>query len=326
MALVLTVAFGVLVGADVYLHYKLAPYAAVNIWGYRGRIVGRKRSGERRILMIGPSTVFAVGVTPDQAIPAQLEGPLSTREGRPVTVVNLGFPGEDAFAYRADLEDYRYLKPDAVIFYGDSNQSGGATPIVLRRLSPIFKMTGYYPLLDTALREKAMALQHGGNLAQAYRGDKVLVRAGLAARAGAAALGGAADVAESLHRVFGPLTVTAETPPAIVATCTTAFSAFCDAMNSAVAYARSLGLPVLVVNQPNTSDRQVEAQQAIQAMLRERFSTDAAVRYLDLGWAVDLHDTGLSFDGEHLTPAGNARIAERLIEPARELLAVASRH
>ena len=270
--------------------------------------------------------MFGVGVAPDKAIPAQLEGQLSARDGRPVTVVNLGLPGEDAFAYRADLEDYLSLKPDAVIFYGDNNAKGGATPIVLRRLSPVFKLTGYYPLLDTALREKAMALQHGGDLAAAYRGDKVVFRAGLAARAGAAALGGAADVAESLHRVFGPLTVTAETLPAVVSTCGGPFTAFCDAMNNAVTFARSLGLPVLVVNHPYTSDQQVDAQQAIQAMLRERFGTDRGVRYLDLGWAVDLRDPGLSFDGDHLTPAGNARITERLVEPAHELFLVAGRH
>ena len=174
IALVLLVAFGILVGADVYLHYKLARYAAVNIWGYRGRIAGRKHAGERRILMIGPSTVFGVGVGADEAIPAQLEGRLTARASQGVSVVNLGFPGEDAFAYRADLEDYLYLKPDAVIFYGDNNHSGGATPIVLRRLSPVFKLTGYYPLIDTALREKAMALEHGGDLAAAYRGNKVV--------------------------------------------------------------------------------------------------------------------------------------------------------
>ena len=324
IALVLLAAFGILVGADVYLHYKLARYAAVNIWGYRGRIAGRKHAGERRILMIGPSTVFGVGVGADEAIPAQLEGRLTARASQAVTVVNLGFPGEDAFAYRADLEDYLFLKPDAVIFYGDNNHSGGATPIVLRRLSPVFKLTGYYPLIDTALREKAMSLEHGGDLAAAYRGDKVVVRTGFATRAGAAALGGAADMAESLHRVFGPLTVKAETPPAVVSTCRADFSPFCDAMHSAVAYARSLHLPVLVVNHAYTSDRQVQAQQAIQAMLRERFGNDPGVRYLDLGWAVDLHDSALSFDGAHLTPAGNRQVAERLIEPALDLLSAAN--
>lgn len=281
LTLVLVIAFGAILAADLYLHYKLAPYAAVNMWGYRGRAVGRKRAGERRILVIGASTAFGVGFPPEDAIPAQLESRLRANSSLPVTVINLGFPGEDAFAYRADLEDFRYLKPDAVIFYGDTNQSGGATPIVLRRLSPVFKLTGYYPLIDTALREKAMALQTG-DIASAYRGDKVIFRPRLAARAGSTVLGGAASVAESMHRVIGPMTVTLETAPAAVRSCDGDFVAFCNAMNGAVEYARALGLPVLVVNQPYTSDRQVAAQQAIQAMLRARFGSDRAVSYLDL--------------------------------------------
>jgi hypothetical protein len=324
MGLVVLIAFGVLLCADVYLHYRLARYAAVNVWGYRGPVLGRKHSGDRRILMIGPSTVFGVNVTPEDAIPARLEQQLHTHAPHPTRVVNLGFPGEDAFAYRADLEDYLYLKPDAVIFYGDSNQSGAATPIVLRRLSPVFRWTGYYPVIDTALREKAMAMQHGGDIAGAYRGDKIVFRGGIATRTGAVALAGAASFAEAVHRVIGPLTVAPEKMPTVVATCTNEYAPFCDAMNNAVSYARALGLPVLVVNQPYVSDRQITAQQAIQGMLRERFRSDRMVRYLDLGWAIDLHDSRLSFDGEHLMAEGNEIVAQRLLQPSLDLLSAAS--
>jgi hypothetical protein len=317
----LGIAFCVILAADIYLHNKLAPNLAVNVWGYRGKVIGRKQPGEKRILMIGPSTVFSVGVLPEEALPAQLEKLLQGRLAHPVRVANLGFPGEDAFAYQADLEDYRYLKPDAVIFYGDSNPFGGASPIVLRRLSPIFRLTGYYPIIDTALREKAMLLRHGDDMRAAYGDDKVVFRPGVTARVGAAALGGAASAAEQMHRVLGKLTVTPETPPAVVATCTQEFSGLCDAINNAVSYARSLGLPTLVVNQPYKSDTQVRAQQAVQAMLRERHGNDALVRYLDLGWAVDLNDPQLCYDGEHLTIAGNIKLAERLVEASLALLA-----
>ena len=106
------------------VHHRLAPYAAVNIWGYRGEVLGRKQPNEKRIVMIGPSTVFSVGFPPEQSLPAHLERFLQQRVSYPVHVVNLGMPGEDAFAYRANLEDFRFLKPDAVIFYGDSNPTG----------------------------------------------------------------------------------------------------------------------------------------------------------------------------------------------------------
>ena len=321
----LSIAFFVILAADIYLHGKLAPYNAVNMWGYRGKVIGRKQPGEKRILMIGPSTVFSVGVLPDEALPAQLEKLLQGRLSHSVRVANIGFPGEDAFAYKADLEDYRYLKPDAVIFYGDSNPYGAALPIVLRRLSPVFQLTGYYPIIDTALREKAMLLRNGGAMGAAYANDKVVFRPGVTARAGAAALGGAASAAEQMHRVLGRLTVTAETPPAVVATCMKEFSGLCDAINNAVTYARSLGLPTLVVNQPYRSDTQVLAQQAIQAMLRERHGNDALVRYLDLGWAIDLKDPQLCFDGDHMTVAGNLKLAEHLVDASLSLLAAQPR-
>jgi hypothetical protein len=318
--LVALLAFGgLLLAADIYMHRRLEPYAAVNIWGYRGPTIGKKRRNERRILVVGPSTAFGVGFPPQQAIPAQLENLLRARLQQPVSIVNLGFPGEDAFAYRADVEDYRYLKADAVIFYGDNNQTGGATPIVLRRLSPVFRLTGYYPILDTAIREKAIAIRSGGQIGAAYRGDKVVFRPALADRISASALTAAADIADSLHRTLGPLTVKPEAQPSVTATCQE-YGRFCDAIHSAVAYARSLGLRVLVVNSPNVSDGQVRTHAAIHEMLRQRFGSDASVRYLDLGWTVDLRDTSLAYDGLHLTPPGNALIAAKLVEPVLDLL------
>jgi len=39
------------------------------------------------------------------------------------------------------------------------------------------------------------------------------------------------------------------------------------------------------------------------------------VQYVDLGGAVDLKQVALTFDGMHLTPEGNGRIADRLVPP-----------
>ena len=320
MALVVIVAAGTLLALDVYVHYRLARYAALNIWGYRGPVAGRKRPGERRILVIGASTVFGVGYPPEQAFPAALERGLQERSPFPVSVVNLGFPGENAYAFRSVLEDYRYLQPDAVIFYGNNNITLTA-PIVLRHESTVFRLTGYYPLLPTAMREKAMAMRQGG---MSHHDEQVVFEPGLATRTGASALADAAAVADTLHKVLGPLTRAATDPsPAPMGSCGDPWGSFCDAMHRAVAYARSQRLAVLVVNQPYMSDRQIEQQQALQAMLRRQFGADHDVHYLDLGWAIDLQDQTLSYDGGHLTPQGNQQLAERLIEPARSLLAPA---
>jgi lysophospholipase L1-like esterase len=44
------------------------------------------------------------------------------------------------------------------------------------------------------------------------------------------------------------------------------------------------------------------------------------VHYVDLGLAVDLDDPALSFDGLHLTAAGNARVADQLAPAVRRVM------
>jgi len=44
-------------------------------------------------------------------------------------------------------------------------------------------------------------------------------------------------------------------------------------------------------------------------------------RHVDVGRAVDLHDPAIAFDGMHLTAAGNAKVAEQLIDPMLAVLA-----
>lgn len=318
VTIMMAVALACVIAADVYVHHRLSKYAAVNVWGYRGPVLGRKAAGEKRILMIGPSTVFSVGFPPEEALPAHLERQLQQRVAYPVRVVNLGMPGEDAYAYRATIEDYRYLKADAVILYGDSNPTGSSAPIVLRRTSPVFRLTGYYPILHTAIRERWLLWRHGGRFEAAVGGDGVVFRAGAGDQPGAAR-NAAEDVAAYVENTVGAAA------PAEPPTCEHAFKGFCTSMNNAITYARSLGLPVLVVNQPYETEFQVLIQSALQTMLRDVHGSDAGVRYLDMGRGIDLKDPALAYDGVHLTPAGNAMMAGQLVSPALALLAQAGR-
>ena len=63
VAFVLTAAVGVsaLLAFDVYLHHRVQYAAGVNVWGYRGDVVGRKKPGETRIIVLGGSTAFGTG-------------------------------------------------------------------------------------------------------------------------------------------------------------------------------------------------------------------------------------------------------------------------
>src|SRR5437660_7581922 len=55
IALALLVVFLGLLGADLYVHRRFEQSAGVNIWGYRGPIVGRKTPGEVRLVFLGGS-------------------------------------------------------------------------------------------------------------------------------------------------------------------------------------------------------------------------------------------------------------------------------
>ena len=51
-------ASAVLLAADVYLHWRVQNAGAVNVWGYRGPVVGRKQPNEIRVVVLGGSTAF----------------------------------------------------------------------------------------------------------------------------------------------------------------------------------------------------------------------------------------------------------------------------
>jgi lysophospholipase L1-like esterase len=303
-----------LLGVDVYVHSRLAPYATLNVWGYRGPTVGPKRPLERRIVVVGGSTVLGLGLHWNEAFPALLERALRARwTGTPLSVVNLGFDGENAYAFRTTLADYHALNYDIVILYEGYNNLLMTVSSALRHQSPIFRLTGYYPVLPTALREKAMALRYGGDLGAAYRHEQTVFHPTLATRAGAAALADGAAVADALTRQLGRLTRTSSLPEVEPPRgCAEPWRAYCDAMYRAIVYSRAQRKAVLVVTQPYISDRHVEQQRALRAMLRAEFPADRFVQYIDLGWAVDLHDRRLAYDGMHLTPSGNQRIADAM--------------
>ena len=106
-------AFVALLAVDVYLHTRFQKSAGVNIWGYRGPTVGRKRSDEFRIALLGGSSAFGYGVSWQESMPAVLEQKL-TRTTRRYTVVNLAYNNEGAYSFLFTLKDFAYLNYDLV--------------------------------------------------------------------------------------------------------------------------------------------------------------------------------------------------------------------
>lgn len=322
-------AFAMVLGADMYLHRKAEQYAGVNMWGYRGPTVGRKRPGEHRLIVIGGSTTFGYGVAWDKAYPAQLEAALRprSRNGAPVNVVNLGFNAQGAYAFRYALDDYLWMNYDAAILSEGYNDVGDApNEYVGRRDSPVFRLTGYYPILHIALQEKAMVLRTGGDLQAAYYGRKTVFKPGLAARTTATALETAATISKSLNAQLDRLSKV----PAAAATyadvrvpdygCVRRWAHYCASVHDAVQFALDRRKKVLVVTQPYVNDMHREQQHEMRLMLRRQFGINPDVGYANLGDEIKLPDPHLAYDGMHMTVDGNAVMASKLVEPVTTLM------
>jgi len=322
----------VLFGVDYYLHSKFERTAGVNIWGYRGPVVGRKKPRERRIAIVGGSATFGYGVLWNEAFPAVLERKLRARvPAQTISVVNLGYHNDGAYSLQFTLHDYQYLDYDAVCVYDGYNDvmMEGQNASVFRRSSPVYRLTGYMPIFPLIFREKAGALLSGGDAGALYLiNGKTVFHPSLARKAGADALQAAAAVGEALERQLSH--VTPEPAHAVsgdrVTGCRAPWNSYCESIDAAVTLAVARNTRVLVVTQPYllgyVGARHRVQQEEMAAMLTRRFEGRPDVRYLNLGSLIDLAERELSFDRMHLTARGNEMIAAALVEPILDLLAL----
>ena len=337
---VILVAMVALLAVDVYLHGRFQKSGSVNIWGYRGPVLGRKKPGDLRIAFLGGSTAFGYGVNWDEAIPAQLEDRLNARLPpgvSHVSVANLGFNNEGAFSFVFTLDDYRYLDYDIVCLYEGYNDTMGdrtaPNTSVFRRDSTIFKLTGYMPIFPVVFREKSSALRYGGDVGAMYRairGEeiKTVFRPGLADRTAAGALDASAAIAESLERQVAR--AMHEPRRQIVggeATgCRSPWGEYCKSMFTAVDRVLALEKRVLVISQPYLAGymraRHIDQQTTMVAELMRRYQNNPHVQYINVGDAVDITNPLVGYDSMHLTAAASAIVAEHLVGPVLALAQV----
>ena len=326
---------GALLGVDLSLHHRFEKVAGLNIRGYRGPVLGKRRPGERRVAVLGGSTALGYGVAPEESFPAALERNLNHRrraaEQGPVRVVNLGGNAQGAYAFLPTLRDYEYLGYDVAIFYEGYNDLGGIpNEFIARYGSPIYRLTGYYPLLPLIFKEKAMSLRYGGNIDAAYWGKKTVFHPSLAARTTAAALETTVNIADSIGRGIDRLAPLEAATPMNGMGCSAQHAFYCHWVYQAARYALDHGRQVMVVTQPYLTKFHIQQQQEMAAMLQRQFGATPRVRYVNLGKVIDLRDRTLSYDREHLTVAGNQRIAAHLTQPLLDILdandATRSRH
>jgi hypothetical protein len=335
VTLAVVVPFAVLLATDIYLHSRFQRAAGFNVWGYRGPIVGSKRPGEYRVVLLGGSTAYGYGTNWYEAIPAVLERNLSGRRAASFSrfsVVNLGYNNEGAYSFRFTLNDYRWLQYDLAVLYEGYNDLMGDPQApnlrVFRHDSPVFRLTGYLPIFPLIFKEKAAAMLAGTTASIYASAPKTVFQPGLAAKTAAEVLRGAAQVGESLEQQLGR--VAAEPPrhiddPASTG-CKYPWQEYCRSMMEAVDLALHQGAQALVVTQPYGAGPYFRARHAGQqsemaAMLDRRYAGNPRLRYVNLGDAVDLSDPNLSFDRMHLTPGGNLRAAAGFVQPVLEMAA-----
>lgn len=128
------------------------------------------------------------------------------------------------------------------------------------------------------------------------------------------------QTSRAVEKQLGPLTENGQPIKESSDACQKEWQFYCQQIFETTDMALKHGQRVLVVTEPYISDRHVEQQRAIEAMLKQRFAGQPHIRYLNLGHAIDLQDKTLCWDGMHLTVEGNRRIAAALIQPVLEIL------
>ena len=324
-----TGATAVLLALDLYVHAKFDDYvgrsgiSGTNIWGYRGPVVGTKQAGEHRIVVVGGSTTFGYGVTPTEAFPAVLEELLN--QGRDLTdgkvsVVNLGYSNEGAHSFRFTLKDYEYLDYDAVLFYSGYNNLSDLNTSVFRHNSPVFRLTGYLPLLPVVMREKALSLRHGGDVNAADLAEKTVFKLNFVDRAAATALETATSISDSLERQLTErLPESVFTDLGQMAPSCSHWRKYCGEMAEAVKFVLDRDKLALVVTQPYRSERHREQQTLLGAFLHEQFRRAPKLHFANLGPTLNVFDPEITGDTLHLTPSGNRQLAQHLVERVRAL-------
>lgn len=320
----LALLLGALLVLDLRLHQRFDQVAGLNIRGYRGPVAGKKRPGEQRIVVLGGSTALGYGVPPDQAFSAYLERRLKSRASRgEVSVVNIAGNSEGAYAFLPNLRYYERLQPNIALFYTGYNDQGGPNTLVFRSQSPVFRLTGYYPIMPLILNEKLMALKYGNvedGYRQVYRDQKVVFRPDVAAQSQASLLEAAIHINQAMEQQLQRFSSESHALAGSEELGCGQWNHYCASLARAVDYTLSRGRKAIVVTEPYLGEGHITQQRLMAQMLQRQFGSNPDVRYVNLGPTLDLTDPALCYDGMHLTGEGNARIAEALAQPVSEML------
>ncbi len=322
-------ALGVLAAVDFHLHKKYNLLGGYNKWGYRGPIVGKKKPGEKRIVVLGGSTALGYGLKPEKSFPAYLERSINERVRelnlRHVGVVNLAYNNEGAYSFIYTLRDYGYLNYDIVILYTGYNDLRDTNRQVFLYNSIFYRYTGYLPIFPMIAREKYYLIRYGSVDAGYRRGKRGKKQVVFTGPKDEETKGGAEEtkkIITSLGLQLGKLT---ESPEVLKIqaknkTCADAYPNYCKAVRAAIDYALARGKRVVLVTQPYISNKHVEQQYILWNDLKSRYGKNSKFSRVNLGELLDLANRKIAYDGMHLTDTGNEKNAGLLLPHILQIL------
>ena len=343
-------------GTDIYLHNRdiEGRYGlnTLNIWGYRGDPAPKSTNNQVRIAVVGGSTAWGYGVPTQDSFPSQLQE-LLKKEIAPIApiVLNLAFNNEGAFGYWANLEDYKNLNYDLVILYTGVNDSGGENYLQWRRNSLIFRLTGYLPILPEILRSQLGNLRAGRgtsgpedpriifdpkfseNLQKKLTQEKLdtylensqnknnnqfnskheTAKEGSEGAEGAGSSQKSSDSIRTKGLNLAPVVPNASL-------CPKRWNFYCNQIKKSIDFVIGQDKQVLIVGEPLLSETQAEQQKNLRIFLDSHYQKDPRIQYADFGFAVDVSNPQIAFDGMHLTAEGNRQIASLLINPIKKIM------
>jgi hypothetical protein len=107
---------------EYYRKREFKNYIRTNSLGLRGKDIPSKKDNEIRILILGDSFTFGIGVEEDETYSSKLEVLLNSKIDKAFKVINAGFPGLGTYTQLHFFKEYGLkLNPDLVIlqFYID---------------------------------------------------------------------------------------------------------------------------------------------------------------------------------------------------------------
>ena len=279
------------VALDLYAHKKLDDIAGLNIWGYRGAVAHRKQSHEIRLVVVGGTRAFALGMPATWTIATvtRQQVMLTTdRRGGPVRQVvalTLARPGALPDSYARTIQHYAYLTPDYICIVDDLGVGGAPLP---EETSGVFARTGYWPLLPLALSEKGMAWRFGSVRAGYVGRDRVLSPRSLARRASGAALQGFGALLARADRAFAPAAAHHDSDDP---------ARYAAQMSAAISVALAEAKGVVVAVNPAETSRQSANLAALRRVIGDRLKTTDRLRFVSLQGQPLLTDPAQRLDG-----------------------------